>query len=127
MGDWEISKNCKNEGDCCNDDSEGNGCGHGHCGEGNCGNGGCGEGNECAKYECSSVDYAEMIANWARKEILKEKVKARMEKEYGKELDSLAGMIVEFVKDFEAQNLKDRKKADALEEKMDRVMGWEND
>lgn len=43
------------------------------------------------------LDYAGMIAGWAKAELLREKVKQRMEKEYGKQLDRAADLIVEVV------------------------------
>lgn len=53
-----------------------------------CSAGGCG-GQE--------VDYAAMIAGWAKTEILREKVKARLEKKYSAQLDKVADLVVEVI------------------------------
>ncbi len=39
--------------------------------------------------------HAKMLSNWAKAELLKEKVKQKMEAKYGKRLDSLADFTVE--------------------------------
>ncbi len=43
------------------------------------------------------VDYAQAIESWAKIELLKEKVKARLDSQYGGKLDKLADLIVEVV------------------------------
>jgi hypothetical protein len=45
--------------------------------------------------EASPADYASALTNWAKVEILREKVKERMEKKYGEQLDKAADLIVE--------------------------------
>lgn len=52
----------------------------------------------CGGNSCEP-DYAKMIAHWAKMELLKEKVKLRMEKKHGKELDKLADLIIEVVEE----------------------------
>ncbi len=98
-------------------------CENGACG---CGNGSerCGGMQQCGP---SSMDYAFLLGHWAKKEILKEKVKKRMEAEYGKQLDAIADMIVEFVKDRNATQVELDKKAEALEEKMETVFGEDDE
>lgn len=49
----------------------------------------------CGGSSCSTVDYARALAHWAKIELLKEKVKQRMEASYGKQLDKTADLIVE--------------------------------
>jgi len=44
---------------------------------------------------CASLDYAEALSRWAKVELLKEKVKAKMDKKYGEKLDRIADIVVE--------------------------------
>ena len=46
---------------------------------------------------CSEADYAKALSQWARIELLKEKVKARIAKEYGTKLDKIADLIADVV------------------------------
>jgi hypothetical protein len=46
-----------------------------------------------------SENYAIKLSNWAKKELLREKVKKRMEQKYGKELNRMADLIVEMIED----------------------------
>ena len=64
--------------------------------------------------------YAHRLAQWAKVELLKEKVKHRLEAQYGKQLDKMADLIVEVVAE-KAKNAadleeKEAKLADAWEE-----------
>ena len=45
--------------------------------------------------EIEGIDYKKMLLRWAKVELLKEKVKARLDQKYGKELDEIAGMLVD--------------------------------
>lgn len=51
----------------------------------------------CGASACGSVDYTRAIVAWAKIELLKEKVKARLNEKYGKQLDALADLVVEVV------------------------------
>ncbi|MBI5226260.1 hypothetical protein HY994_03400 [Candidatus Micrarchaeota archaeon] len=64
---------------------------------------------------CSSTDYARMLAHWAKMELLKEKVKARMDEKYGKQLDALADLIAEVVMD----DAKTQDEAESRDEKLE--------
>lgn len=102
-----------------------------------CENGSCGCGNGGGRDECgggyqsrcgpSSADYAFLLNHWAKKELLKEKVKKRMEAAYGKQLDAVADLIVEFVKDSNETEEELGKKEEALQAKMDGVFEAEGD
>ena len=59
--------------------------------------------------EYSERDYAEQVARWAKMELLKEKVKQRMDAKYGKQLDAVADLVVEMLEER-------AKSVDALEE-----------
>jgi hypothetical protein len=50
---------------------------------------------QCQSGACGQVDYAGALTGWAKAEILREKVKQRLEKKYGKSLDEAADLIVE--------------------------------
>ncbi|VVC03475.1 Uncharacterised protein [Candidatus Burarchaeum australiense] len=68
------------------------------CGAGSCGMGSAGGRRIYVRmqgFEGLGVDYREMLLNWAKAELLKEKVKAKLDKKYGKELDALADALVE--------------------------------
>ena len=65
----------------------------------------CGSEMQCS-YESREVDYARTLAFWVKKEILKDKVKQRMETKYGKKLDKIADLIVEIVTE-KAKNAKE--------------------
>ncbi len=52
----------------------------------------CSTQGDCAP---SSVDHASRLAEWAKAELLKEKVKAKLDKRYGVKLDALADTIVD--------------------------------
>lgn len=71
----------------------------------------------CGGASCGPADYAHALAQWAKVELLKEKVKARINEKYGAQLDSLADLIVEVVTErsqtAEAQERQDEKLADA--------------
>ena len=54
------------------------------------------ERSECGT-NCGEADYAKALSEWARVELLKEKVKARIAKEYGAKLDKIADLIAEVV------------------------------
>ena len=42
-----------------------------------------------------AIDYRKLLLKWAQAELLKEKVKAKLDKKYGKQLDEIAGTLVE--------------------------------
>ncbi|MFH1200392.1 MAG: hypothetical protein V1708_04960 [Candidatus Micrarchaeota archaeon] len=90
------------------DEAQGGCCGGGECG----GHGGC---------EPSMADKALVMAHYAKKELLHEKIRERIGKAYGKQLDSLADAIVDFSTENEASEAEQGKKYDALEEKMEAV------
>lgn len=77
----------------------------------------------CQGAACGPTDYAHALAQWAKVELLKEKVKARIEKTHGAQLDALADLIVEVVTESrqtaDAQDRQEEKLADAW----DRVDG----
>ncbi len=64
---------------------------------------------------CSSTDYARMLAHWAKMELLKEKVKARMDQKYGKQLDAMADLIAEVV----VEESRTAEEAERREEKLE--------
>lgn len=49
------------------------------------------------QYCSAQPDYAAMLADWARIELLKEKVKERMNAKYGEKLDKMADLIVDII------------------------------
>ena len=51
--------------------------------------------------QIEAVDYRRMLLNWAKTELLKEKMKAKLDQKYGKELDRIADMLVEVVSEEE--------------------------
>ena len=53
-------------------------------------------GYTCAS-ECDQADYARSLAHWAKVELLKEKVKQRMDDKYGPQLDKIADLVTEVV------------------------------
>jgi hypothetical protein len=50
----------------------------------------------CCGYE---TDYATGIARWAKVELLKEKVRQKLDAKYGSQIDKLADLIVEVVQE----------------------------
>ncbi len=68
---------------------------------------------------CGPSDYAQALATWAKVELLKEKVKARMDARHGKQLDALADLIVEVV----AERSQSDENRDAQEEKL--AQAWD--
>jgi hypothetical protein len=57
-------------------------------------------GNYCVSCEPpSQADYSAAIADWAKLELLKEKVKARIDAKYGPKLDRMADLIVEVIEE----------------------------
>ncbi|MFH1106674.1 MAG: hypothetical protein V1787_02160 [Candidatus Micrarchaeota archaeon] len=87
-----------------------------------CGGGDCGaQGGGCC--EPSMADKAEMMAHWAKKQLLHEKIRERIGKAYGKQLDALADAIADFAKESHASEAEHEKKAGALEDKMEEVFG----
>ncbi len=83
-------------------------------------------GNECSTRVCGSgneISYARALANWAQVELLKEKVKARMEKHYGEKLEKVADLIVDIVAE-KAKNEKEwQKSREELHEAMEKLEG----
>ncbi len=77
---------------------------------------------------CCGGDSGEGLAYWmehsVKKELLRERVREKIQKKYGKDIDSLAGAIVEFNEAGE----KDAGEAEKeLEEKFDKVFGWDEE
>lgn len=74
----------------------------------------------CGGAACGPADYAHALAQWAKVELLKEKVKARINEKHGAQLDSLADLIVEVVTErsqsSDAQARQDEKLAEAWDE-----------
>lgn len=60
------------------------------------------------------TDYALALADWARVELLKEKVKRRMDEKYGKRLDRLADLIAEVV----SERMKGAREMEGREEEL---------
>lgn len=73
----------------------------------------------CGSSACGPSDYAQAIATWAKMELLKEKVKARMNEKHGKQLDALADLIVEVV----AERSQSEETREAQEEKL--AQAWD--
>ncbi|GEM_PF-1929053 len=46
---------------------------------------------------CAEMDYARALSKWAKVELLKEKVKQKLDAKYGKQLDKVADLIVEIM------------------------------
>lgn len=79
---------------------------------GNCGGAVC-------EVRVEKADYAEALMNWAKAEIVKEKVKAKLEAKYGKELDKLASTIVEVMTERNESNKKAKSREEQLEDAWD--------
>ena len=69
--------------------------------------------------------YAKLLSRWARAELLKEKVKQRMEMKYGKQLDNLADLIVEVAEEQARNHEKMENKEEELENAFDELDSWE--
>jgi hypothetical protein len=65
---------------------------------------------------CGEIDYAHALARWARAELLKEKVKQRMEAKHGKDLDRLADLVVEMVEEQAREDKELEQKREKLRE-----------
>ena len=63
---------------------------------------------------CGNESYARAITSWAKMELLKEKVKQRMDQRYGKQLDKVADLLVEVV----SERAKGVKEIEAREEEL---------
>ncbi|MBI4399523.1 hypothetical protein HY570_02130 [Candidatus Micrarchaeota archaeon] len=63
---------------------------------------------------CREVDYATALSKWGKVELLKEKVKQKMDQRYGAKLDKLAELIVEVVAE-------KAKKGEELEDKEEKL------
>ena len=118
-----------------------NECGHGSCSNGyeakcspsggecgsscECSNGSsCPDANSCSNEGgCEDEDWAAAKAYKyyykAKKKLIVKKIMERLEKEQGKKLDALAEAIISYVKDEEAAEEKEDRKAEGLKEKMD--------
>ena len=114
-----------NECNCSGSNSPSNECGSScECSSGNS----CGDGSSCS-YEgnCEDEDWAAAKAYKyyykAKKKLIIMKVKERLEKKYGKKLDSLADAIVSYVEEQNAAEEKGDKKTEELREKFDDVFG----
>ncbi len=57
----------------------------------------CGPSGSCGGSSCGEADYARALAHWAKVELLKEKVKSRIDARHGPKLDKMADLIVEMV------------------------------
>ena len=57
----------------------------------------CGPSGSCSSSSCGEADYARALAHWAKMELLKEKVKQRIDARHGAKLDKMADLIVELV------------------------------
>ena len=85
---------------------------------------GCGEASACG--EGRGGFYARMIARWAKVELLREKVKQRIDAKYGKKLDKIADLIVEVVVE-EAKNATEAERKEAeLEDSFENLSADEN-
>ncbi|MDP3742616.1 MAG: hypothetical protein Q8R15_04845 [Candidatus Micrarchaeota archaeon] len=56
-----------------------------------------GNGIQACATSCAEVDYAELMAKSAKFELLREKVKQRIDKQQGKELDKIADLVVDAI------------------------------
>jgi hypothetical protein len=65
-----------------------------------------------------SIDYRKLLLNWAKTELLKEKVKAKLDKKYGKELEALADALVEVMSEEGAQKKEIGKKKEETRKKL---------
>ncbi len=109
------------------DEDEGD---EGCCGAGSGGEGGCCSGSmmdgaggrtlyiRMHGFGASGVDYREMLLNWAKAELLKEKVKAKLDKKYGKELEALADALVEVMGEEGAQKKEIAQKKESTRKKL---------
>ncbi|MBI2445346.1 hypothetical protein HYV43_03090 [Candidatus Micrarchaeota archaeon] len=79
----------------------------------------------CAGAACGPSEYAHALAQWAKVELLKEKVKARIDQKHGAQLDALADLIVEVVTE-RAQGAESlERQEEKLAEAWDRIDGCE--
>lgn len=81
------------------------------CGSGNCGS------------ESYGVDYAKAVTHWALAELLKEKIKQRMDKLYGAKLDKIADLVAEVVTEQNKSDKSVEEKADRLEKLLEEIKG----
>lgn len=56
---------------------------------------------QCIGASCAEVDYGKAIVYWAKAELLKEKVKQKIDEKYGKKLDEVAELLVEVISEKE--------------------------
>ena len=76
----------------------------------------------CGGASCET-DYADRIAHWARMELLKEKVKMRLDAKYGKQLDKVADLIVDLVSERTKSDEELTQKETDLREALDAMDG----
>ena len=78
----------------------------------------------CAS-SCAEMDYAYALAKWAKVELLKEKVKQKLDAKYGPQLEKVADLIVEIMTE-RAKNERDfGQKQEELEEALGEISGEE--
>lgn len=77
--------------------------------------------------ECGEADYARALAHWAKVELLKEKVKQRIEAKHGKQLDKMADLIVEILEEKARGYAEMEEKHAQLKEEMQGLVGEEDE
>ncbi|MBI2079676.1 hypothetical protein HYT84_02845 [Candidatus Micrarchaeota archaeon] len=65
----------------------------------------------CGEYKCREISYVNALAHWAKVELLKEKVKERVNAQHGAKLDKVADLISEIIAE-KSKNVKDLNKKD---------------
>ena len=91
------------------------------CNEQRCGNGcGC-----CGEGQYDKMDMFLYMAKSAKMELLKEKMKKRLEASHGKKLDKVADLIVEALLDHYKTEDEASKKRQELSEKLDKIFSEE--
>ena len=87
-----------------------------------CGSGGYGirtpGGTLYVQIQGQGADYRKLLLNWAKTELLKEKVKAKLDKKYGKELEALADALVEVMSEEGAQKKEIAQKKESTRKKL---------
>lgn len=82
----------------------------------------------CKSRSCgdAQVDYAIMLSHWAKAELLKEKIKQRMDSHYGKNLDKIADLIVEVIADKTKTRTSIQKKRQEIQEAFTELQSGES-
>ena len=70
---------------------------------------------------CGEADYARALAQWAKMELLKEKVKQRIDAKHGAKLEKVADLIVELVEAEQNSEEQMWKKEEELREQFESI------